>query len=502
MGFELPEIFVNAPFTWGPPPSEIEMDGMKVRLYQKTDAIAPSDWLEAMLDQANETKQFTTVKDENRLKALRNLHAKERRHGPERRFVKHYQNARSHFANKAKRNLTLLPDTVKVPTDVLIFAEFTQAELAKMQNLQDAPTVTDISLHNRPLVYNNAMEKASCKTPIRLEETNKSEEFFARSTTVEDGTLRDILKKEAAGTHPIVVTTDEVLALMMTCSRGLHPWHLEIFRYNRMVFISKTEKSNVEVQWVGETADTLRRPVENDPNESERITNLAKESTKAFNAFVAQACLKTRYQMKCEKNPFPDTQPRLYRYRRFVMHAETDDHYDIIVRCEIDAVQNDKYVRIFGLLEQCADGVESEWRKTLDSQGAKWISDEYRRNAQKMSRWVCLCHLSGTLMKIGFLSRSYRSNGTLDPNKHEVLATHTKDPGPLAAQLGIKVGNMWAIADAIIMAFLKQQDLSEALLVKKSGGQSIMLIEKMEDEEEEDDDDDDDDDGGSSDGDV
>ncbi|ESL10539.1 eukaryotic translation initiation factor 3 subunit 7-like protein [Trypanosoma rangeli SC58] len=489
MGFELPEIFVNAPFTWGPPPNEMELGGVKVRLYQKTDPIFPNDWLEVMAEQATEKKQFTTVKDENRLKALRNLCAKDRRHGPERRFVKRPHNPRSHFANKVKRNLTLLPDTVRVPTDVRIFAEFTQAELAKMQNIQDAPIVTDISFHNRPLVYNSAMEKATCKAPIRLDEGNKNQDFFARSNTGADVTLREILKTKATGTHPIVVATDEILALMMTCSRSVHPWHLEIFRYNRIVFISKADKSNIEMQWVGETADASRRPVENDPIQSERITALAKESTEVNNAFVAQACSKTRYQMKCEKNPFPGIQPRLYRYRRFVMHADTEDRYDLIVRCEVDAVEGDKYVRIFGLLEQCAEGAESEWRKTLDSQGARWISDEYRRNAQKMSRWVSLCHLSGSLMKIGFVTRCSRSNGTLDPTKHEVLATQTKDPGPLSAQLGIKVGNMWAIADAMIMAVLRQQDLREALLVKKSGDQSILLIEKLEDEDEEEEDD-------------
>ncbi|KEG14444.1 eukaryotic translation initiation factor 3 subunit 7-like protein [Trypanosoma grayi] len=496
MSFELPEIYVNPPLTWGPPQKEMETDGLAVQLYQKADAIAPSNWLDVMAEReerAKEARQFTTVKDENRLKALHNVHAKERRHGPERRFVKRYFNNRGNFPNKVKRNLTLLPDTVNVPTDVRILAEFTQAELSKMQNLQDMPTVADISLHNRPPLYNNNVEKASCKAPVRLDEESAARQEFMRSNTVKDETLREILKKEAAGTHPIVVTTDEVLALMMTCNRSVHPWHLEFFRFGRMVFISKTEESNIEMQWVGETADASRRPTENDPIETERITSLGVESTKVSNAFVAQSCSKTRYQMKCEKNPFPQTQPRLYRYRRYSMHGDSEDRYDLIVRCEVDAVQDDKYLRIFGLLEQCSEGVNSEWRKTLDSQAAKWTSDEYRRNSQKMARWVSLCHLSGALMKIGFLSRCRRSNGTLDPTKHEVLAVHTKDPGPLAAQLGIRVTNMWAIADNIIMAFLKQKEFKDAILVKKSGEQSILLIENMEEDEDDDDDDDDED---------
>ncbi|ORC90756.1 eukaryotic translation initiation factor 3 subunit 7-like protein [Trypanosoma theileri] len=498
MGFDLPEIYVNAPFSWGPPAREMTVDGVPVRLYQKTDPLPPSDWLEVMAareERAREARQFTVVKDENRVKALRNVHAKERRNfGPERRFTKRPQNPRNNFTKKTKRNLTLLPDTIRVPTDVRILAEFTQAELAKMQNLQDVPTVADISIHNRPPIYNNNMDTASCKASIRLDEESAARQEFVRSNTLEDTVFRDILKKETHGTHPIIVTTDEVLALIMTCSRSVHPWHVEFFRYGRIVFITKAENSNIEMQWVGETADSSRRPTENDPIESERITSLGVESTKANNAFVAQACTKSRYQMKCEKNPFPNTQPRMYRYRRYVMHGDSEDRYDLLVRCEVDAVQNDKYLRLFGLLEQCTDGVSSEWRKTLDAQGAKWTSDEYRRNAQKMARWVSLCHLSGALMKIGFVSRCLKSNGTLDPTKHEVLATHTKDPGPLAAQLGIKIANMWAIADAIILSFLKQQEFKDAELIKKSGENSILLIGHTGDDDDDDDDDGDDDD--------
>lgn len=481
-------MFVGEPFTWGPPPKEIEMDNLPVQLYRKTDPIDPCDWLELMAERSKDWRQFKTVQDSNRLKALRNAHAKERRHGPERQFVRHRPNNRNNLHNKVKRNPTLIPDTIQVPSDVRIIAEFTQAELAKMQNMQDTPTVTDISFYNRPPLYNDNMDKASTKNPVRLDYQNLTEQEFLRGDTLRDETLRDILKKEPPGAHPIVVTTDEVLALMMTCSRSVHPWHLEIFRFNRMVFISKTDKSNVEMQWVGETADATRCPIENDPIESERITTLATESTKAGNAFVANACSKTRYQMKCGKNPFPQKQPRLYRYRRYVVHGNSEDRYDLIVRCEIDAVQNDKYLRLFGLLEQCVDGGESEWRNTLDTQAAKWIFDEYRRNAQKLARWVSLSYLSGTLMKIGFLSRCRRSNGTLDPTRHEVLATHTKDPCPLAAQLGIKVANMWAIVDAIIMKFLKQQEFRDAVLVKKSGEKSIILIEKSGIDDEDDDD--------------
>lgn len=489
MTFELPEIFVSEPFAWGPPRREMKSDGLPVRLFRKTDAMEPSAWLATMAEAPRGVGQFRTVQDESRLKALRNIHAKERPRGPEGWFVKRFPNARNNnFVNKPKRNPTLIPDTLEMATDVCIIAEFAQAELAKMQGMQDIPAVTDIALCNRPHVYDNNMDKATSKTPIRLDAEKLTNQEFVRPDTLTDETLRDILKKEPTGTHPIVVTTDEVLALIMTCSRSVHPWHLAIFRFNRMVFISKTKESNVEMQWVGETADAMRCPIENDPIESERITSLAAESTRAGNAFVAQACTKTRYQMQCGKNPFPKTHPRLYRYRRYVMHKDSEDRYDLIVRCEVDAVQGDKYLRLFGLLEQCTEGTESEWRKTLDSQAAKWIFDEYRKNAQKMARWVSLCYLSGALMKIGFLSRCRRANGTLDPARHEVLATQTKDPGPLAAQFGVKVSNMWAIADAIIMAFLKQQEFKDAVLVKKSSEKSIMLVEKRGDDDDDDDD--------------
>ncbi|AAZ11995.1 eukaryotic translation initiation factor 3 subunit 7-like protein [Trypanosoma brucei brucei TREU927] len=506
MAFVLPQIHINEQSSWGPP----EVQGGKIEttvgsLYHKREAVEPFDWLRVLEPvEGGRQREFTIVEDEKRNKILKSTRVKERRQVPDWSAPRRHQNSRRNFQNKPKRNITLPPDTVKVPSDAVILEQFRQAELAKMPNLTSLPTVSDISQHNRPPVYKNEMDKASCKAPIPLNE-KETKVDFTRSDSFTDNVLRGILKSEPPGTYPIVVATDEVLALLMTCSRSVYSWHLHFYRVGRFYFISKVDGCNVEKQWVDETADVSRVPSETEVVETDRTSSLEAESSKVNNFFVAQSCTAARYQMDCEKSPFPGKHPRLYRYRRFVMHADTKDRYDLIVRCEVDAMQGDKHIRLFGLLEHCIKGEENDWRKMLASQTATCISEEYRRNAQKMARWIALCHLSGAHMKIGFISRCRKGAGVFDPLRHEVLATFTNDPSPLAAQLGIKVANMWTVADTIITAFV-QSDFSEAALVKRSGDTSILLVEKCEEEfyeeeeDEEDDDEEDDDDDGEEDG--
>nr|CCC91125.1 putative eukaryotic translation initiation factor 3 subunit 7-like protein [Trypanosoma congolense IL3000] len=488
MSFELPKIHINEPFSWGPPRGKVEAEDLRVKLYQKADSLLTIDWLDLADTSRQGAGQFTMVDNEQRIKALRIMNSKNRRSGPERRVVRYAKNTRHTNFNNAKRNIPLLPDTVRVSSDVRVIASFLQGDLSKMQMGGNLPTVSDISLHNRPFVYDNNMDKANCKAPVRLGSV-KSEDFVRADTTSDDA-LRSILKSETPDGGPVVVTTDEVLALMMTCSRSVHPWHLRFYRHGRFIFITKEEHSNIEKQWVDETADATRRSAEDEVVSSESIVALEEESYAANNAFVAQACLKTRYQMKCEKDPFPEKRPRLYRYRRYVMHGDTPDRYDLIVRCEVDAVQNNNYIRLFGLLEHCAAGVSSEWRNVLDSQMARCMSTEYRRNAQKMARWVSLCYLSGAYMKVGFITRCRKANGKSDPSLHEVLGTYTGDTTSLAGHLGLKPANMWATADAFIMSFMKQNDFDDAMLVKLAGEHSIRLIESIDDDYDDDEDDD------------
>lgn len=508
MSFELPELFINKEFTWGPPDTEMTIDGQPFELCFKATPLEPFDWFRGTKRQEEREAeaaaaadaggpavlrknrgQFITVKDESRVNALKNERAKTS-FKPRYRKTTNNNNNNPRWRNKKmNRQIDELDNTVAITPDTVVYHEYQQSEMYKVR-IDRMPTVVDIGLYGQPLVYNTALDKSSCAQPQPLNENDLHPDFYTRSTTLEDPVLREIIKSER-GSHTRIVTTDEVLSLLMTSYRSINPWHIDVLRFQNIIFLSKGVEGNVEMQWVSETAPRAVRPSEDDPKPADRISSLGKESTVAQEAFIRAACSRTRGKVKANPNPFPKTQPRLYRYRRFTMHPDTPDRYDIIVRCEVDAVnQSNEYMRLFGLLEQRVPEKESEWRKGLDINRAAFIPSEFRLNSCKMSRWTALATLSGAQqMAIGFLARTNKpSDAKVSvPGDHQILSVLTNNPLSFATQMGVSINSMWAVLDLILQPIFALRDTNEAVLMKPSDHAELRLVEKPEDSDDDDD---------------
>ncbi|KAG8342282.1 putative Eukaryotic translation initiation factor 3 subunit 7 (eIF 3) [Trypanosoma vivax] len=490
MAFVLPEIHESAPFSWGPP-GDAEDGLLRSLPFLKTEEIKFIDWYDDMEMQSKEG-HYKLVTDDRRIKALENMRAKDAQQRPKQWFdATRNQNPRNRQVNRGRRvGPLLLSETISFPHDAVKVASFELPGLVNMQFHGQIPRAVDIETVGHPPVFNTAVEAASCKKPVLIKKAKYDADHFKRSDTLSDEVFRSILKKEAPGEHPIVVTTDEILALIMSCSRCVHPWHLLFSSYNRMVFISKEDEGNVEKQWVGETVSTAYNQGDEDFATVEAVESLEAECTHASNAFVVSVC-QTRQDKSGQKPGKPNKQQRLHRYRRYIMHEGTKNRYDLIVRCEVDAVRNNKYTRLFTLLEEYSHNKPSEWRKMLDSQQSTCVSSEFRNNMFKMSRWVSLCHLSNSMMTIGFVSFLRRAEGGASTDSYDLLSVCTAEHTALNMLFGIEISNLWAVADAIISTFIQNRD-RDLYLVKRAGTKSVDFYYADADELDEDDSTDDD----------
>ncbi|KAL7708230.1 eukaryotic translation initiation factor 3 subunit 7-like protein [Lotmaria passim] len=536
MPFELPELYINPQFTWGPPEGELVLDdGETFELYSKHDPLVAVDWYTYKKEQdaiesdsedeaaaaaaaANKRKAFTLVEDDARLNALRNerakgqpnnfrMNARNAKGGVQgRRGGKDVKNANAR-RNNPRRKIAELQNTYNASAVAVVQQVIRQSDMTKLR-MTDLPKVEELGLFGTPPVYNTAIEAATCAHPIPLDESKYDKDFFERGFTTEDPELRKIMGE--AQPHPLFVVTDEILSLLMVCSRSSYPWHIRVINYNNIWILIKREGSNIDKQWVSESASSEIRPSEAADNPAERISSLGEESTKVYDCFTRAACSKSYAQIKVGKNPFSRKQPRMYSYRRYIMHDGTPDRYDIVVRCEVDAVmpQTNDRVRTFALLEQCvAREKDSTWRREGLKNVTSLLAKEYPNNGCKIARWTALSLLSGAkLMKIGFVTceeKMEKGQRVFDHKQHRILSVQQYIPKFLASQLGIEVPNMWAIVDLILRPFIDGQCFCPSILMKSGDKPELIVVEEEDDdddsdeddsdEEEEDDDDEDDD---------
>lgn len=517
MSFELPELHINPQFSWGPPEEELVMDdGEPFKLYSKLDTLQAVDWYSFKTAQdekdkesddestvVNKRKAFTQVQDNARLNALRSDRAKAAPNNFQRnRNAGAGQNNKkggkdSKFHNNRnfhpRRKVTELLNTYNASAVAVVQQVIKQTDMTKLR-MAALPRVEELGLFGTPLVYNTAIEQATCAHPIPLDESKYNEEQFLRSLTTEDRELRKIMGEQQR--HPLVVVTDEILSLLMVCSRSSYPWHISVLNYNNIWILVKRGDSAIDKQWVGETAGNDTRPSESADNPAERISSLGEESTKVYNCFARASCTKSYAQVKVEKSPFSGKQPRMYSYRRYVMHDGTPDRYDIVVRCEIDALMpktNDR-VRTFALLEQCVvREKDASWRREGQlKNAASFLPNEYSNNGCKIARWAALSLLSDAKqMKIGFVTceeKTEKGQRVFDHKQHEILTVQTYSPLSLATQFGIDVWNMWAIVDHILRPFIDGQSICPSILMKPGDKPELIAVEAEEDDDSDEDD--------------
>ncbi|KAG5498806.1 hypothetical protein JKF63_03095 [Porcisia hertigi] len=512
MSFELPELYINPQFSWGPPEEEMKLaDGVPFELYSKTDPLEALDWFTYKREEdetdsesdtdaaaANKHKVFKQVKDNARLNALRTQREKlvmfnPRNNGPRNAKVapgkKSGKDNRNNNQRRNRRKVTELPNTYSASAMAVVQQVMKQTDMTKLR-LNILPKVVELGLFGTPPIYNTGIEAATCTRPLALDESKYEEDYFLRGLTTDDPELRKIMGETQR--YPLVVVTDEILSLLMVCTRSSYPWHIRVLNYNNIWILVKGEDSNIDKQWVSETAGHDNRPSEGAENRAERISSLGEESSRVYDCFARASCAKSFAQVKTNRSPFSRKQPRLYSYRRYIMYDGTPDRYDIVVRCEVDALMprtNDR-VRCFALLEQCVASEDSSWRREgLLKNAASFLPIEYAKNGCKIARWTALSLLSDAkLMKIGFVTcveKMEKGQRVYDHSRHEVLTVQTYSPASLATQFGIDVSNMWAVVDHIMRPFIEGHSICPSILMKPGDKSELIVVEEEDDDDDE-----------------
>lgn len=496
--FVLPELYINPEFSWGPPPEEMLLDGEEFQLYRKPDRFDRNDkpllpvfdFYTADLTEDKEVKKggFQEVEDQRMIRAL--AATKSKRNNAQRNLYNSGWKftARSGERRRPNRVIRILPNTCSFPIDANVLGQFTPADLSKLPEV--VPVVQDLALFALPPVYDTAKEASISKKALNIESVDFRDPFVERPDTLSDRAFRELLKEEDPQI-PVIAITDEVLSLFFTANRSVNPWHVKVMRAGSRFIVTRSNSSgNVAMQWVSETAHTEFAPSEDSQEATERISSLGEESTKVYEGFIKTMCTKRRANLQTKTNPFPQTQLRMYRYRRFTVDQGTNQQYNVIVRCEVDAVSpKNEYMRLFGLLEQDKTGREP-WKKRIEQKSSTSILlDEFQNNSSKISRWIALSLLSDvSMMKIGFISRTATSSSpfggdaTTDSKKHELQAIESIPPGNLAKQLNVNYIGMWATADLIFRTIMSMGD--EVCMVVKTNERNVVIVEADDDDED------------------
>lgn len=496
--FVLPELYFNPEFTWGPPAEEMLIDGEPFQLYRKPDRsdrndrppLPPvdfSDHFRSMDFEAKKRGNFKKVDDEQRINALSSAKSKHtnnrynNRNNQNNRFVRRRNDARMQ-----KRAISILPNTISIPSGANVLGDFTAVQLSKEVQEVD-PSVVDLGLFSLPPIYNYQLEKDCSVSPVPLTGVDFRDKYIVRPDALQDSSIKEFVKQEDP-TIPVIAITDEVLSLLLTANRATHPWHVKVLRHSNRYIICRPEKEDhVNKQWVGETAPNEFAPTEDCAIQSERISTLGEESTRVHEGFIRAACMKSKAKISTMPNPFPKTQPRMYRYRRFILNKGTPNQYHVLVRCEVDAVDSKKneYIRMFGLLEQ-TNTTKERWCQRIERKNsAAILPDEFHSNVCKISRWIALSLLSDVaLMKIGFLSRAmvaaspFGGPARYRTDEHCIQMVESIPPSNLARQLNINYKSMWSTANVIFSTLLEKMESNEGVIMKNSN-HTVCVVEGM-----------------------
>ena len=318
------------------------------------------------------------------------------------------------------------------------------------------PIAFDLKVTGNCRQFDAEVDKILCKRPVRLKEVEFKDTIYRRDALNQDEVIQQ-LAMECEGSHPVVFTTESVLATLMTSRPSGSCWDVAITRIGRFFFMDSRDDDagNLDVQWVHETSPTPPPPPsDNDPSAPNTTLNLATESTKC-NKFFSSHVLKPKVILRpgATKSSLlePQSRPTLFVYRKWTL-TEGKTSFDVIARCEIDAAYErpgaaTQTIRSFGLLEN-PNGEESILRNKLDEGRGAMIARENKLNTLKVAKWTLQSILSGAdAMKIAFITRTEWS----DPVRgHDILAVETKEPKTFGSQIGINMFVMWTTFRRIV----------------------------------------------------
>lgn len=322
--------------------------------------------------------------------------------------------------------------------------------------------------------YDKSFDKVSARQEKTLERTRRA---FRSVTTSDD----PIIRKMAAEDQARVFVTDNILTTLMCVKSSVYSWDVVVTRVGNKLFLDKRDAGSLDMLTVNETApDQL-------PEEKDNINgvqHLSLEATTINQNYGQQALIKESRKYDLGKpNPFatPGEQEELasfgYRYRKFALNP--DDNLDVIVRCELDGVIENKgeeqLIAIKALNE--FDLKATDWRKKLESQRGAVLAFETKNNKNKIAKWTVGALLSGAeMIKLGYVSRA----GPKDNQNHVILGTQTCKPKDFAGQIFLSMDHCWGIVRALVELMMKL-DEGKYLLVKDPNKDLLRLYAVPED---------------------
>eukprot|EP00879_Flechtneria_rotunda_P015744 GHRR01016466.1.p2 GENE.GHRR01016466.1~~GHRR01016466.1.p2 ORF type:complete len:303 (+),score=122.53 GHRR01016466.1:683-1591(+) len=267
----------------------------------------------------------------------------------------------------------------------------------------------------------------------------------------------------------------------MCAAKSVYSWDIVVTRKGDKLFFDKREGSSIDLLTVNETAP---EQVPEDKDNINGVQQLSLEATMINQNLSQQLLVKSGNKHNLGKpNPFASSGEREelasvgYRYRRWTLNPE--DHVDIVVRCEIDGVINnkgeDQLLSIKALNE--FDLRATDWRKKLESQRGAVLAFEAKNNLAKLAKWTMSALLAGAdMVKLGYVSRA----GPKDNVNHVILGTQTSKPRDLAAQMSLNPDHCWGIVRALVDMLMKQPE-GKYLLIKDPNKDLLRLYAVPED---------------------
>ncbi|CRG99630.1 eukaryotic translation initiation factor 3 subunit 7, putative [Plasmodium relictum] len=326
-------------------------------------------------------------------------------------------------------------------------------ELPKKLIKLDHFKIEDICFKGKTLYYDKKIENINVKNPPALMHLNKDLDYLA-SKTKDDKSLMDIIPTEENKCKEentfLIVSTDQILACLMSSVQSKYSWHLLITKEGNKIIIDKDEDSIVDLLTVNE--NSIDAPTQDNENKINSLQALGFEAIKINQRFRKQVLLKNEIAEEYENALFRTKTNKpsdvLYRYRKISIPPLTNSNlkknYTLITRGEIHSKikgSNNSYIYICALNEYDIKS-HKNWRSQIENQKGALLANEIRNNTSKLQKFICQALLSGCDdLKLGFISRKTIN----DAENHHILSIQSHKTKDLSTQIGLKYENIWGI---------------------------------------------------------
>ena len=266
-----------------------------------------------------------------------------------------------------------MAQSVVIRPDWTVLEQFQCAALAKLSHPQPSAekgTVADLAFCGSLEHYDRTYDRLTPRTERPLRPTRRP--FVASATASDDAKLRSFAAAAAETSSSNVkgtaFITDSLLSVLMTAPRAIRGWDLVFTKKGNTLFVDKRKGSRADAPTVAESF--VDAPPSDDPRLGiDSAASLSDEAAAAQRDLSQQVLLDASSapgaaapppaKHECGDPPIepaaPEAstsgasssssqQPRAgtaYRYRKFTLGGGAST-YDVIVRCDVDAVLVDR----------------------------------------------------------------------------------------------------------------------------------------------------------------